>query len=163
MALGFPFPAHFMPPRPPPAAPAPIRYANRASTRPIIRPAGPVYRPPVYPRQPDRGFFEMERLRAEAAARAAMNAQMYAQQAALQAQQQAMLPPQQMQTSPAAPGGDLTPAQDNAAAADAASSAADPVAHPHNTKLLLFAGIAVVAGIGGYTLLKKRKSRSSGG
>jgi len=82
---------------------------------------------------------------------------------ALQTQQQyqqQMLQPQQVQSSPAAPGGDLTPAQDNSAAADAASAATDPVANPHNKHLLLFAGLAVAAGVGGYVILKKRKSRA---
>lgn len=157
--LGLPFHvgAGLPVPHPPPAAPRPyfapvrrplVRIANRASTRPIIHTPG-AYRPDFYGR--DRQY-------AREAEEAADRARMYAMQTAWQ-QQSAMMPPtplpvQQVQSSPASPGADLTPQQDTTAAADAASADGG---HPHNKHLLLFVGIAAVAGVGGYMLIKHKK------
>lgn len=100
------------------------------------------------------------------------NRQLSQQQAALMAQQAALqqvpatpppvtqMPAQQMPSSPAAPGGDLTPTQD---AHEDSAPAAEPEAlpHAHNKHLILFVGLAAAAGIGGYMFLKKKKAAGS--
>jgi len=94
------------------------------------------------------------------AALTAQNASLQAQAAAQAAQQQGpQMPAQQPTTavSPAAPSADLTPQQDAADGGEAAPpTSVEPVPH-HKSKLLLFAGLAVVAGVGGYVLLKKKR------
>ena len=94
----------------------------------------------------------------------AQNATLQAQAAAQAAAQQsaAQMPPAAQPPVPVSPSGpvtDLTPQQD-AADGGADAAPAEAPAHPHNMKLVLFVGLAVAAGVGGYVLSKKRKGAS---
>lgn len=92
------------------------------------------------------------------------NARLSREQAALMAQQTAiqqvpnvpapMQQTPQVSSQPSGPATDLTPAQD---AAEAAAPAPEPAPHAHKSHLLLFAGLAVAAGVGGYMLIKRKK------
>jgi len=96
------------------------------------------------------------------------NARLSREQAALMAQQTAAqqvpavppaAPPTQVSSDPAAPGADLTPTQDAHDAGGESDASAEAPPHTHNKHLLLFAGIVVAAGVGGYVLLKKKKAK----
>lgn len=102
---------------------------------------------------------ERERLRLQALQQQLQQqqAQMQQQQAPIQQVQQMPVnqQPAQVATSAGSPEADLTPAQ------DAAAEGGDEPAHPHsNHKMLLFGGIVVIAGIGAYAMLHKKKSSS---
>lgn len=101
---------------------------------------------------------------------AAAQAQAYAAQQALQQQQlqaqQAILNPQSQQpaTSPGSPAADLSPQQDAAAAPQdgGAGADADGAGNAHKPKhLLMFVGLAAVAGVAGYMMLKKKKGKKA--
>lgn len=96
------------------------------------------------------------------------NARLSREQAALMAQQAAAqqipatpppMAPVSVPSSPAAPGADMTPAQEaHDPGGDDGGGDQHEASHPHNKHLFLFLGIAAAAGVGGYVLLKKKKT-----
>ncbi len=152
-------------------APVPYRTPLMTPYHAPITPYRPAYRAPVPYRAPygaaayryrndwTREQNERERIRLQA-----LQAQLYQQQTqqqALQQQQSAQMlqtTAPQAAVSPGSPGTDLTPMQDDHAAA--AENGTD-IAHPHsNHKLLLFGGLIAVAGVGAYVFMGKKKSKS---
>ncbi len=180
MMFGLPTPPRFFPPPPirrfpPPAAPPP-----RALFRPqvyALTPGQMLKRQDELRRiqagAPSSWYANQAMRRSEIQQREfqrllQQNRQLTQQQAALMAQQAAMqqVPatpppatqaPAQMPSSPAAPGGDLTPTQD-AHSEEAPAAAPEELPHAHNKHLILFVGLAAAAGIGGYMFIKKKKA-----
>lgn len=140
--------------------PAPYRSPTQPATRTVYR---TIYQPgrtvvrqvPVFRYRNDwsREQNERERIRLQALQLQLQQQQMQMQQLAVQAP---MTTAPQVATAPGSPATDLTPMQDE----HAAEGGEEP-AHPHsNHKLLLFGGLVVVAGVGAYMVMHKKKPSS---
>lgn len=169
-------PAYMPPPRP---AYQPPRVITREIVRNVYQPPRTIYVNRGWTPEQRRTFEEGARRRRYeelmregrmSAEVAAAQAQAYAAQQALQQQQlqaqQAILNPQVQQpaTSPGSPAADLSPQQDAAAAPSdgGAGADADGAGNAHKPKhLLMFVGLAAVAGVAGYMMLKKKKGKKA--
>lgn len=120
---------------------------------------------PWQPGAPPWRTAELERLRAQ---NQVLQQQAYTTQAAAQqatiAQQSVNQPPPASGSapgvSPGSPEADLTPTQDAHENAAAAASEPAPPMHGGHIKLFLIGGVVLAAGIGGYMVLKKKKTAS---